>query len=75
MSSDREDIADDHPLFLAAASMLSFISHELEWCDFREDMLMDTASGKNAQKLRDYLDGLRQEHPELIHRLYKAIDQ
>ena len=49
--------------------MYRFIQHELSWCDFREDMLQDTASGRNIKKLNDFLNQLEKEYPDVIGRI------
>lgn len=41
-----------------------FIRTEMQWCDFRGEMLSDNVSHVNAKKLADFLDGLDSEAAE-----------
>lgn len=48
---DQRDAAN-----AACAAYRKFISTEMTWLDFRDDMLKETASGKNARKLEAWLE-------------------
>ena len=53
---ESDQAAEIKRLKLQLAACIKFISTEMDWCDFRGEMLADNASVKNAKMLAEFLD-------------------
>jgi len=48
-----------------SASVFAFMKNEMAWEFFREEMFSDTASGKNAKKVQEYVKEFAASNPEV----------